>query len=524
MSQVITARFNGMPCSAEYSLTLGASAGSGSIEFADLSVNLPYKGTLLIGDGTNFIQLSNLYVDKPRIEGDADAGFKLSATVHDRRYAWQWGMIFGSYNQPDYTSVPKKEKTLQQLIEMCLWKLGEDPGTYKLIDIPVTYPSVKWEPENPATALDDLCDEAGLVIGIDTAVNNNPVVICPYNHDRQVPVHVMTNSVEGVSSAIKPKQVYFIGGKNIIQRKFENLVPVGEDIDGGIKRIDDLSYAPDDWGVSLGKLFTDLANPAQMELADKCIFKWYAIDFDKYDADKELPLLTEIVDTIIDEGVEKRDKPYILGSKVVWDGVSFVNKDNQKISDGFTLDKKLGLVKFNEVVTKTKITSLENHGFEPAVLHLVAAFKQKTYNNILDFFSMSKLVPGGTELDVYYEDNKVVAMLKPDTSWGLTPVNYTEISDHAKKVLDSVVKYYVNRFPKIYTYPGVFNIGAWGGIRNVVWRADPETGATTEIHKDMEIPKPLMPDFTERQMRRKFKILWKTRKDTREVRKEWPYE
>jgi hypothetical protein len=524
LSQVITARFNGIPCTAEYSLTLGVSAGSGSIEFSDISVRLPHRGTLLISDSTNTISLANLYVDKPRVEGDAASGYKLSATVHDRRYAWQWGMIFGVYNQLDFTNTPKKEKTLQELIQLCLWELGENIGTIQLIDIPVTYPSVQWEPENPATALDDLCDEAGLVIGINTAVKNNPIVICPYDKDRQVPPQVMTNAMEGVSSAIKPKEVYFVGGRDILQVKFGKLVPVGEDIDGGIKKIDDLSYAPDDWGVSLGKLFTDLANPAQIELADKSVFKWYAIDFDKHDAETVLPLLTEIVDTIDDEGVTKRDKPYILGTKVVWDGVAFVNKPNQKISDGFSLDKNLGLVKFNEVVVKHQADGLESLKFEPAVLTLVAAHTRKASNGKLDFFTRSKAVPGGTEIPVYYEDSKVVQMYKPGTSWGMTPVNYTDTTDHADNVLKSLVKYYVNRFPKMYTYPGIFNIGAWGSIRNVVWRADPDTGASTEIHKDMEIPKPLLPDFTERQMRRKFKILWKTRKDTREVRKEWPYE
>jgi len=514
-----------MMCDAEFSLVLGTSSGTGTITFPDTGVNIPYKGILTFSDGERRLSLSNMYVDKPRIEFDAVSGKMLSATVYDRRFAWQWGYIVGRYNQPDYTNTPTKEVPLIDLIRLCLSELGENNPT--LIGIPTAYPTVEWDPELPSTALEDLCDEHGLVIGLDASVNNFPVVIAPYDHERVLPAFLNTLAVEGISSAIKPRWIRFFGGKRVHQEQFNNLIPVGEDEDGSIKRIENLSYAPSDWGDSLRKMFTDLSTQKQMELADKCIFKWYAVDWDKHDPNHKLPLLANIVDTIVDEGVTKRDKPYVLGTKVQWDGISFVNASNVKISDGFSFDKNLGIVKFNELIIKSKAPApgFGDGGFEAGELHLVAAYHKKDLNSFFDFYTRDIDIPGGTEGFVYIEDSNLVEMWKKDgMSTYFSPVNSAELDEHAQKVLEQVKNYYVSRFPKIYTYPGIFPVGAYGGIRNVVWSASAHSGASTEIHKDMEVPKPLLPDYTDRDMRKKFKILWRTRKDSREVRKVWPFE
>lgn len=520
MNQVITANFNGAPCNAEFSLVLGASSGTGTIEFSDTTIRLPHKGTLVFSDGTSSVELRNMYVDKPRIERDAIGGARLSATIYDKRYAWSWGYIVGLYNQSDYANIPTEEVSLTNLIYRCLTALKE--ANPVLLNIPDVYPSVKWEPENPATALEDLCDDHGLVIGLDASQGHMPVVICPYDKERTLPSYLNTSVIEGVSSAIKPSKVVFFGGRSVIQREFSYLVPVGEEANGEIKRIDDLSYAPADWGDSLRKMFTDLSTEEERELADKCIFKWYAIDWDSYDPERVLPLLTEIIDIIKEEGITKRDKPYVLGEKTRWDGVSFITAGEEKISEGFSIDKNLGLVKFNELVVIPKSDGYAAGGFTKGIVHLVAAYHLKN-NNINDFYTKELAIPGGTELPVYYEDSKVVLMYKVVDNIYIVQ-NLTEILPHVDKVLDSVKKYFISRYPKIYTYPGIFRVGVWGAIRNVVWRADAISGGFTEIHKDLEIPKPMLPDYDDRVVRRKFALLWRTRKDTKDVRKVWPFE
>lgn len=509
-----------MPCNAEFSLVLGAGSGTGTIEFSDITISLPYRGVLTFSDGTSSVELKDMYVDKPRVERDAVGGTILSATIYDKRYAWEWGYIVGSYNQPDYTNTPTRKVPLITLIRFCLAALRETNPV--LMDIPDAYPSVKWEPENPATALEDLCDDHGLVIGLDASKGNIPVVICPYDKERTMPSYLNTTVVEGISSDIKPSKVIFFGGRSVVQQQFSNLVPVGEDINGDIKRINNLSYAPADWGDSLRKMFTDLDTEEERELADKCIFKWYAIDWDKYNPEAILPLLTETVDTIKEEGVIKRDKPYVLGEKTRWDGVSFVTTGEEKISEGFSIDKNLGLVKFSELIVKPKSDGYASGGFIKGIVHLIAAYHLRN-NNINDFYTRELVIPGGTELPVYYEDSKVVLMYKIEGEI-LVVQNLADIVPHVDKVLDSVKKYFINRYPKIYTYPGILRVGAWGAIRNVVWRADAVSGGFTEVHKDLEIPKPMLPDYDDRVIRRKFNLLWRTRKDTKDVRKVWPFE
>ena len=520
---MITASFNGEFCDAEFSLVLGGSSGTGTISFPDTSVNLPHKGVLVFSDGEHTLTLPNMYVDKPRIERDATGGAILSATIYDRRYAWQWGYIVGNYNQPDYTNTPTAEVPLVSLIQLCLEALGEVNPV--LINIPNTYTSVSWEPELPATALEDLCDEHGLVIGLDASKSNFPIVIAPYDYECTLPSSLNSLTVEGVSSAIKPHTVRFFGGRHVFQEQFSNLIPVGEDTNGEIKRIEDLSFAPLDWGDSLRDMFTDLNTQQARELADKCVFKWYAVNWDTYNPKYILPFLTSIVDIIVDEGVVKRDKPYILATKTLWDGVSFVISSNEKVADGFSFDKNLGMVKFNELIVLPKSSGYSDGGFVKGIVHLVAAYEKKDLNNYFDLYTRDIDIPGGTEGFIFIEDGTLVEMWKKAAnSTYFLPVNHVELNTHADKVLNQIKNYYLSRYPKIYTYPGIFPVGAWGGIRNVVWSADAQSGGFTEIHKDMEVPKPLLPDYTEREMRRKFKILWRTRKDSKEVKKVWPFE
>lgn len=521
MTQAISAYFNDKPCEVEFSLTLGISPGSGTITFADTSYNIPKKGTLTVSDNEAMLVLFNIYADKPRIKANAESGYELQATIYDRRFTWEWGYIVGLWNQRGVDGVPKQERTLQNLLVDCLIALGE--YSYTLMDIPVAYPEVNWEFDNPATAMETLCEQYGLVVGMGV-YGDNPIIISPYDYDRNMPVSVFSEDTAGISADILPSRIYVVGNKKVYQQLFEDLIPVGEEIDGTIKRIDDLSYAPADWGNEIKCLFANIATAEQRELAKKCIFKWYSIDFNKYPADMVLPLLSEISNVVVKEGNEIHEKPYLIGTKTLWDGVGFVTTTQGKISEGFAIDKKFGIVKFNKVITQPKNNSYASGGFESATIDLVAAFESK-WGNQEDFPYWWVSIPYGTELSVIHKDSSIVAYyVKNEVTGTWVFQNSVALNAYTDIILDKLLSYYHSRNPEIKIYPGIYAYGAWGEIRNVTWRAHSETGATTEVQKHIEIPRPLIPSYKEKLAKRKFTALWEVKKKTEAVERVYPYE
>jgi hypothetical protein len=194
-----------------------------------------------------------------------------TSAIVDRRWTWQWGFIIGEYNQEDEEGVPVQEVSLYDLIKLCFAALDE--YDYSLIDIPRAWPPVSWEYENPGKALIDLCEKYALNIGYDY---DNFIVIAPCTYERAIDRIEISDEDSGIGGDILPSRAIVVGGRCIDQVTFYDLVPVGEDTDGTIKRIEDLSYKPDgiDWGDEIKYGFSNIPDYNNKKRADKCIFKW----------------------------------------------------------------------------------------------------------------------------------------------------------------------------------------------------------------------------------------------------------
>ena len=249
-----------------------------------------------------------------------------------------------------------------------------------------------------------------------------------------------------------PTHVYLVGGRKIYQQTFLNLIPVGEDTDGSIKRINELSYAPtgvggetyvhEIWGKELLACYSNIADITQRELAEKCIFKWYAIDYTLYDKTKVLPLLNIIADTVTEEGTEEHDKPYVMGKKTIWDGTTFKTLSKARLSEGWSIDKKLGIVKFSQPVTRTYNDTETSAaiGFIGAELDLIAAYERKE-GDYDDFIFWYRNVSGGTERPSVHKEGSLLGYYldtgtPPVVAWTLQ--NKIALDDYADKALASL--------------------------------------------------------------------------------------
>jgi len=524
MAQVITGSLDGHTiASGDFTFSLGGSAGSGTITFPTTGYTIANKSTLVLSDNERTITLNNMYVTGVRDTFDAQGGRHLTCSIYDRRWEWQWGYVNGIYNELDYNGLPKQEKTLQQLFELIFTAINETNYIFVGMEgYATTYPEVNWEFENPGEAINSLCDKYGVTLGLSTD-NGGRFVICPMNYERDFPGGTSSMTYEHAEvGVLLPNKIILVGARAQVQEQFKDLIPVGEDIDGSVKPINQLSFSPTTqapeeeeypykaWGDALRDCFTNLATEQEKLLAEKCIFKWYSIDFYLeetvngqdvlvYDPELILPLLSEISDVEVVEGKTDHAKPYVLAETTEWDGTEFKTVAFGKITDGYSIDKKLGIVKFNDPTVKTVTANGPvSGGFTWAVVDLVAAYEVKA-GTTDDFIYYEQAVTGGTEMPAVHKENSMVPWYKidPDTNVEIL-TNATDLDNYAAEVMTLLLGQYINQSPEIRVLPGVYAVGAYGLIRSVRVSIDEANGAETEIQKGIEIPKLNIDKYEER--------------------------
>ncbi len=269
-----------------FTLSHGITPSSGILdcapqaEFSNLSGNL-----LLTFPGMADILLPNCLIDNSKVIRNAQ-GMIVRFTLFDKRWLWRWPAISGSYNvrMEDGTLDPMLLRTPQQLATALFTQLGET--NFDVSQLPnSTYPPIVWDNELAARALQDLCDQLGCRVVL--AVNNGSVSICQQGTGYTPPPGFFLQTTLGITPPQTPDNIGIVCGPSRYQADFI-LEAVGKDVDGTIKPIDKLSYAPPP---AVGWQYTgppdfgnipDLPNPitgiSPRQLARETVFRWYRID------------------------------------------------------------------------------------------------------------------------------------------------------------------------------------------------------------------------------------------------------
>ncbi len=363
-----------------YSLIHGISPGVAQLTIAPQENFIGASGDLIIVYADVRIVLPDSKLDKHSFQR-TQGGLTWRLDILDRRWKWRFPTISGMYNLRDDGNklIKDTEKTPQQLAKILLEEMGEKG--FEVDKLPnQTRPLVEWDFTNAANALATLCDSLGcrVVLHID-----NTVIIEKLGKGAKLPISnvSISDNTGSIDPPEKPGKLKAVGGLTRHQVDF-NMFPVGLDVDGTIKPIEELSYAPGEkiaggevvkgWpGVDPEYPFDDdFEISLEAELAKTTVFRWYRIEINdhtlerfeenqqsgfsdlrlsqvftgqlsgKFNAgpwkgelktlDQILPLQNAQVDTRIENGVEVPKLPEIWG---VWFGGELGSDGN--ITDDF---------------------------------------------------------------------------------------------------------------------------------------------------------------------------------------------
>lgn len=514
---MIRAEFNGIGClgAVSFSLRQGVTPSTGSIAFPANSY--PHEtGDLLLRSENGAIILRDMYLVDP-VESEAEGGHIIQATLADKRILWQYGWVRGEYNMPDETTgQPRKEKTIRELIDLCLeTKYGVRVNYHS---VPNYYPTVSWEFENPAMAVQEICNKYGLAVSLSP---DGEVHVSSASYGRSVPGGYIMSREQTTLNKPVPQSIVVVGNKMVNQREYD-LVPVGVEWSGHSSKagfilpIDDLSYKPSaGWGKSILIKFHDVAEGEKRELALKCIFKWYGY-LGGYGANARefcLPWLGHIKDLTAAPNIsgvddeQQRAKPDVKVKGFESDGVSHKNqsaKTQRKIP--YTLDYKRGIVKFAEWTgiiidpgTGEPATDpmLHIHKTVAADVTITAAHETpciQVSGSVWGNYYYQKSIPGGTLPPYLYRDHSITLYANNGTA---DSSQKSDLDAHCKNIAYKITDQFDRIDPKQYVYAELLSVTPHGEIKSVTWNVG-ENGYNTVISYGQEEIRPFLPSYNER--------------------------
>ena len=488
------------PISATYTLNHGTDAGRIMLQ-CNPQPNVAFQnGPFTLQWQSTIVRIPDCRILSDRVTLN-EGGFVTAVEMEDYRWKWRYPVIDGWYNVRNaYQSIyAKTKKTPQQLAKLLLDALGIPRSMQNVAALPNDdYPTIEWYSANVANELSALAERYGcrVVPWPDGRVNIFRVGIgekLPYKLDMQC-------DTMGVVSPSGPDRIEVHFGPTKY-RVICRLEPVGLDVDGSIKPVDELSYKPRaGWAneepgslnVLVDSLGTDrLTGPRRfiMDIARRSLFRWYRIKLQMPNGSEfKIPGYSKKVESIaqllpIDDRVMNVSldptKPAELkdGSQdtdqfwdsydqtMVWgiffrgampgmgvqpvfpDIHAFRKKEGENFyfPGGYTIDRERGIVQFDDVVY-----SLEWNG---------SAWGRRTWPTLALSFMASprdietgelpKEKVGRDRTDITRSGTKPLVLIHPEfqlvkkfditTNGSIGPV-----TDINKKTLDKVGNYYID--------------------------------------------------------------------------------
>lgn len=462
-------------------------------------------------------------------------GIVTTLSIFDRRWMWAFGSISGNYNvrygnavqQPGQiagTLDPNLTRTPQQLAALCLEALGE--MEFDVSQLPNdSYPEVNWDGTNPAQALGNLVEALGcrVVLQLDGSV-----LIAQTGLGSDLP----SGGEEVISVGVKvnqpPDYLAVLGGKTRYQPDL-TLVPVGLDVDGRVKPIDQLSYTPqigwgrDDLKHSNVSAVTDNLDQNPQKLAQETVWRWYQIAAPDVDGSpltipgysgpirsirQLLPIETEmVIQLVTPSGVAQNFPAKVYGTFCLNNGNAIPNGGWPLIyNGGFTIDTQNGIVKFADPVF---LLALDNDGVThlnvPADIYLRTAVSVRdatTWAWSRYALVSPQLAANGTGPAVLAH-NEIVLNVIPTYDTTQSPPALLQINDssdacavEANYYLEAALSDYQVAETKDVTYVGIIPISPDGLIQQVTWTIG-ESGARTRASLNTEHHS-AVPPFRER--------------------------
>jgi hypothetical protein len=264
----------------QFTLSHGIRPSSATLYFPR-NQSVPPTGDLLITGVDEFggsaeITFHTCFADN--VQATAGGDPLLVVRILDRRWAWEFGAISGSYNiRSESGDSLYNEKTPRELASLCLDVMGESNANLGDFN-PTARPPITWELANPARALDELVNQFGyrIILGIDNRVHIERAGVGNISF---LNAFTWLEDTVGVDLPRRPDGIIAACGRTLYNMDLY-LEPVGLELNGEWKNIDKLSYRPNSnfvgnidkggWSsISLAHVPTNLNYPAKATTKDK---------------------------------------------------------------------------------------------------------------------------------------------------------------------------------------------------------------------------------------------------------------
>lgn len=240
----------------QFTMTRSRGIQPGTIQFVVPVVpDIPIgrAAPFLLSDGVNSITIKDCIVQS--IDIDASEGERYVVTLLDSRWRWAYGQISGTYNIVRggviLNSTKKKPK---ELAELCLKEMGETK--FDLAQLPNdTYPEVTWDLENPAVALENLCNSLGCVVCVQL---DGSVKVFKQGTGKALPTMKGSQITQSIKMVNAPDDIYISAEATRWEVSLKIHVPFGVErskksadkpVIEQLVAIDKLSYKPPNgWG------------------------------------------------------------------------------------------------------------------------------------------------------------------------------------------------------------------------------------------------------------------------------------
>ena len=452
----------------ELSITIGAPLGGNTLaKSADFTIDDEQGGSITL-------------IDMRAIDGTitkSTSTRQVMFRAHDRR--WRWSMkdpISGDYNTKDSSgNVIDNDfkKTAAEIGAILLEAMGETG--YSVDGLPTDeYPETSWDTINPAQGLQDLADlySASIVLGLDNIVNvvesdNGEDELANYN--QQIISRDSTQRVERI-----PANVILVGGFNIDQIEIE-LTAIGYDpVDEEYHSMTAVTWKPLD-GFYPG-YEEDLTDEQQTAARDTA-FQYYSLPALIEVGGEDIPreqILKYIADEIAEietkDGDTVQKRPYVTGAHATELSFSsllgYVTPTDSIVPIGFTIDKKLGVIIFNEPVFDID----SNDKMIGAELNIQMALRKTR-------FEQEYPQPNGLESTSAFVKRSDIFYLKKDGA-----ILNEDVLTDANKAVAGVVAGFVTDEPLTIQYSGICSDYAPSGkIEQLTFAASISSGPVTTV-------------------------------------------
>jgi hypothetical protein len=462
-------------------------------------------------------------------------------TLADRRWKWAFGGPFGPlvghYNllRPDGSLDRRTEATPQQLCLLCLAAMGEQ--TFDVSDVPNdSRPLVEWEGENPAQALQDLCDTLGcrVVMRLDD-INSVAVKRLGIGNTLYLDGNVLEASGT-IKPPIRPDTIRVICGKTRFQIQCL-LEAVGLDRGSGsdkdrVKLLADLSYKPAASAWTKFDLdFSEVIAGEARELAQKTVYRWYRLKMANGDSSVPLKvagwnagvsnleqiLPIEDVDcglVLNTDGTKTPRGPIVYG---VWHPATYLGAGafqntvaGTRYAKNFRINRELGIIEFEEQVYKITNPASASISREPAVIGVRIAASIRDVND-RHWIRFQDEIPVGdgefyaTGPQILRRDEIVLSIWdwRQDQA-GNTPTPESNLSEVQPQCqfyeLQEQQKYQLTN-PQSATYDLWQRVDPDGAIQQVVYRLQ-NGKATMQVSRNCETS-PVQETYADRRAREK---------------------